>query len=605
MSRPDCISNRNIKIIAAYTKSKTGTLSLLFEGLTYPEPQYSCAEEYFLNEDEWTTFENFEKIFRRAKKLVGEPYFYFNCGASSARFGSWGRFHYFLKVFASPDDGFKRLPYFNKNFNDTKEINLIHPPKYDSHTKKMQVILQVIFHQDFDPNRDYFGDPYLRGILSAIPTLWGLAPAWITQPLNPYDPVRLLNEDPDFAHLQLDPQLEKGIFTVRDPDSGQRVEAGLKITLVPEQVNGQSIFLGRYVKIQEGEGKGGDEKDSGLLITRTVKDGQRIILKKGEIFMAPYSILKVSYERFSLSTRLRQIFNIRRSNVSGESELFETINQLRETISAKNEAYRLLEQAHGELSKTKARLELYTQRLEEEVRERTKELEAAHKQLEKRVEAQVRELERLNELRRYLPPRLAEKILMHGGSLSKEFKRKFMTVVFTDIRNFSNITDSLEAEEIFQLLNRYLAEMVEIIHKWEGTLNKVMGDGLVVLFGDPIEMEDHATRAVLMAIEMQRKVKFLKKEWEDLGHSLGIGIGINTGYMTVGTMGSELLKDYTVIGNQVNIAARIEAIAGPGQILITHRTYRQLKGDMVVEPFDEVTIKGIHSPVKLYIVKVD
>ncbi|MCP4575246.1 MAG: hypothetical protein GY846_03030, partial [Deltaproteobacteria bacterium] len=127
MTQPDCISNRNLKIIDAYVKNRLGREHDLFEGLSIPDG-YPSAESFFLNEDQWTTYDNFNRVFRRAKKQLGEPDFFFNCGLSSAQLRSWGRFHYFVRVFASPVDGYKRLPFFNKNFNDTKDIEIIYPP---------------------------------------------------------------------------------------------------------------------------------------------------------------------------------------------------------------------------------------------------------------------------------------------------------------------------------------------------------------------------------------------------------------------------------------------------------------------------------------------
>ena len=115
VSRIDCISNRNIKIIAAYVHDKIGHHDLLFDGFPYPTDRYPTPDDFFLNEDEWTTLQNFQKIFRKAKEMVGEPYFYFNCGASSARLRSWGRLNYFIKVFSSACDGYNRLCFFNKN----------------------------------------------------------------------------------------------------------------------------------------------------------------------------------------------------------------------------------------------------------------------------------------------------------------------------------------------------------------------------------------------------------------------------------------------------------------------------------------------------------
>ena len=130
MTHPDCISNRNLRIIEAYVRSRLGREVNLFDGLPRPEG-YPSPESFFLDEDQWTTYDNFNRVFRRAKEAVGEEDFFYNCGLSSAQLRSWGRFHYFVRVFASPADGYKRLPFFNKNFNDTKEIEILRPPKYD------------------------------------------------------------------------------------------------------------------------------------------------------------------------------------------------------------------------------------------------------------------------------------------------------------------------------------------------------------------------------------------------------------------------------------------------------------------------------------------
>jgi len=149
MTRMDCVCNRNTKIIATYLSSKLGSIQDLFDGVPYPTDEYTSPRDFFLNEDEWTTFENFDRVFRRAKRLINEPNFYFNCGASSTRLNAWGRFYSFVRLFASPSDGFKKLPFFNKNSNDTKEIEIILPPTYDLRLKKIRTVLKVEFHNDF------------------------------------------------------------------------------------------------------------------------------------------------------------------------------------------------------------------------------------------------------------------------------------------------------------------------------------------------------------------------------------------------------------------------------------------------------------------------
>ncbi|MBW2615217.1 MAG: hypothetical protein JRD02_03450 [Deltaproteobacteria bacterium] len=604
MSRPDCISNRNIKVVASYVRSKLGNNERLFEGLPYPADEYSSSEDFFLNEDEWTTLDNFDRIFRKAKELVSEPNFYFNCGASSARLRSWGRFHYFVRVFASPNEGFKRLPFFNKNFNDTKEIEIIVPPAYDSRSRQVRTLIKVEHHSDMDPNKDYIRDPYLRGIISSIPTIWGMPPASIRQHMNPYNPEVLFNQEPEFTPYGLDVKIEKDIMTIRNPGNGQRRIVGEKVILESESVNGHEIFWGKYTKRQDYSPVAGNRKEA-ILITETIENNGQVLLTKGEIFKAPYFIIEVSHDRFSLFHRLLQFFKpIDKPQDSG-SELSESIDQLRKSMSAKNKAYLALEKSNAELIKAKAQLDKYALELEHRVEERTAELQKAQQDLlqlnhdlESKVKSQVVELEMYNELRRYLSPKLTEKILTGGHAFGKEPQRKIMTVVFSDIRGFSSVTDSLESEELFHLLDRYLSEMIKIIHDHDGTLNKIIGDGLLIFFNDPIPMEDHAERAVRMAVDMQRKITGLLDEWRQYGHELGIGIGINTGYVTVGNIGSDMHRDYTVIGNQVNVAARLESVAKPGEILISQRTYSKVKDLFEVEEKGEIQVKGIHTPVK-------
>jgi class 3 adenylate cyclase len=606
MGRLDCISNRNIKIISTYVESLLGDAGMLLEGLPFPKDRYASAKECYTNEDEWTSFEIFREVFRRARKLVGDPDFYFNCGASSARLHSWGRFGYFEQLFSGPSDGIRRLPFFNRNFNDTKDIDLIEGPAYDKKCKKIRAVIRIKSHEDHDINRDYIGDPYLRGIISSIPTLWGLPPASVTQIMNEYDPEVLFNEEEEFISLNLDARMEGQGLTIYSLAEGQRKIVGRKVILEADIVTGRSFFLGRVSELP-GTGNKADEGSTGILITDTLRVGGRAILTQGEIFKAPYFILVITYEDAPFFKKLlRPLVESRQGNKAAYG-MIETINQLREAIGAKNETYKDLERVHGELRKAKEEIDDYARNLEVRVEARTRELSKAKEDLEKlnndlsnRVQDQVEELRRYHELRRYLSPKIAERILSNGNDLSAISHRKLMTVLFSDIRGFSDLTDSLEPEEICLLLNNYLSEMTALIHKHEGTLDKIIGDGLMVFFGDPVSIQDHAQRAVLLAVEMQRKIRQLKDEWLSYGHDLNIGIGINTGYMTVGNVGSEFHRDYTVIGNQVNVAARLESMAQPGEILVSQRTYSKAKDIADFECAGTFTLKGIHSPVAVY-----
>ncbi len=376
---------------------------------------------------------------------------------------------------------------------------------------------------------------------------------------------------------------------------------------MPEVVNGKEVFLGKYDEIQPGSGAAPDHQRKAILITETVRLGDRGIITAGDIFLVPYFVLEVSYDRLSLFRRLSQIFRIDRKQRDSGEELVETINQLRKSMASRNQAYAKLENTLSELMDAKASLDATNRELESRVEERTFELKKAqhellllNRTLEAKVQAQVVELERHNHLRRYLSPKLAEKILNSEDVLWTGPQRKMMTVVFTDIRGFSSLTDSLEPEELFQLLSRYHSEMIQVVHAYDGTLNKIVGDGLLIFFGDPIPMEDHADRAVRMAVDMQRKVADLSDEWNQYEHRLGVGIGINSGFVTVGNVGSDAYSDYTVIGKQVNVASRLETTAGPGQVLISQRTFHMLKNPVEVEEMGDIEVKGIHAPVKTY-----
>jgi len=607
MSRVDCISNRNIRIVSTYVESLLGDSAPLFDGIPFPEDTYRSSKHCLTDEDEWTTYETFQRVFRSARDLVGDPDFYFNCGTSCATLHSWGRFSYFIQLFSSPNDGIGRLPFFNKNFNDTKDIDIIKPPTYDRKLNKIHAIVRVQFHRDQDANRDYIGDPYLKGIISSIPTIWGLPPAIIKQPLNEYDPEILFNEEEEFLPFRLDARIEGNNLTVYCPVERKRKVVGRKVTLEPDIIGGRKVYLGRFSELPNGEGHRDKKQCIGILITESLKVDNRDILTAGEIYKAPYFVLDITYDRLRFWNRVLQPFHGKEKRGETAYAMIETVNQLREAMVARNAAYNELKEANLELRKAKEHIDDYARNLERMVEERTAELREAkedllvlNRDLEKKVDDQVEELRRYSELRRYLSPHITDRILSDGSDLNKVSHRKLMTVLFSDIRGFSDLTDSLEPEEVTLLLNSYLSEMTKLIYRYEGTLDKIIGDGIMVFFGDPVSIPDHAQRAVLLAIDMQKKIDELKGEWRSYGYDLNIGVGINTGYMTVGNIGSEFHRDYTVIGNQVNVAARLEQMAKPGEILISQRTYSKAKDVAPAEEAGRVRLKGIHSPVAIY-----
>jgi class 3 adenylate cyclase len=217
--------------------------------------------------------------------------------------------------------------------------------------------------------------------------------------------------------------------------------------------------------------------------------------------------------------------------------------------------------------------------------------------LEKRAE----QLQHTAILRRYLPPALAERFSI--GNTLTQVRRKNLTVFFSDIRGFSAMSEEMEPEELVHMLNRYFQEMTQIIFYHGGTLGSFLGDGIMGFFGYPVEHPDHALRAIKMSLEMESKLKELNSQgWFNfpLFAPLQIGIGINTGYVTLGYIGSESHRDYTIVGTNVNLTSRLEEMALPGQILISQRTYNLVRDDVEVEEVGEFTLKGFHSQVSVY-----
>ena len=227
----------------------------------------------------------------------------------------------------------------------------------------------------------------------------------------------------------------------------------------------------------------------------------------------------------------------------------------------------------------------------------------ANRQL-KAVEHQLLQLKlRSYKLSKYLSPALRKEILS-GKEVKLETQRKKLTIFFSDIRGFSELAEELEAETLTALLNTYLTEMSDIALKFGGTIDKFMGDGMMVFFGDPASRgaKDDCVACVSMAIAMKKHMREMQLRWANQGiqKPLEIRMGINTGFCTVGNFGTENRLDYTLLGTEVNLASRLESSAQPGDILISHATYALVKDIVMCQDKGEITVKGYQQPVKVY-----
>jgi class 3 adenylate cyclase len=230
------------------------------------------------------------------------------------------------------------------------------------------------------------------------------------------------------------------------------------------------------------------------------------------------------------------------------------------------------------------------------------------------IQGMNRELETANEflaslsmkISRYLSPQIYKSIFSGQKDVAIQTERKRLTIFFSDIKDFTATTERLQPEQITRLLNEYFTEMSNIALRHGGTIDKFVGDAMLIFFGDPEsrgEAED-ARACLRMAIEMQQRLRHLNAKWRDEGveHPFRVRMGINTGYCNVGNFGSADRMDYTIIGAEANLAARLQGIAEPGHIVVSYETYALVRHMITAHTLSAITMKGISREVVPYAV---
>ena len=229
-------------------------------------------------------------------------------------------------------------------------------------------------------------------------------------------------------------------------------------------------------------------------------------------------------------------------------------------------------------------------------------------QARKQAETQKTKLEDLaRKLSRYLSPQIYDMLFTGGDKAGLSSERKKLTIFFSDIAGFTNISEQLESEDLTDLLNYYLTEMSDIALKYGGTIDKYIGDAIVIFFGDPTSngTQEDPIRCVQMAMEMNERLAAMKAEGSTKGLSsdFNIRMGIHTGYCTVGNIGSTSRMDYTIVGKAVNIASRLETNAPINSILISQDTQDLIKDIIECEPLELLQLKGLSQEVRAFLVK--
>jgi DNA-binding response OmpR family regulator len=239
-------------------------------------------------------------------------------------------------------------------------------------------------------------------------------------------------------------------------------------------------------------------------------------------------------------------------------------------------------------------------KLHDTVQAQMGQLTELNKTLETRVQEQVGQLERLERLKRFFSPHLAELIVKGGAEDPLKSHRRQISVVFIDLRGFTSFAEINEPEEVMDVLSEFHAELGPLILEHEGTLERFTGDGMIVFFNDPIIVPNPEERAVRMAVAMRDRAATLQTKWANRGYTLGMGAGITAGYTTIGAIGFEGRRDYAAIGTVPNLAARLCDQARPGQILISQRFYSVAESLVETESVGELFFKGFQRPLQIY-----
>ena len=303
----------------------------------------------------------------------------------------------------------------------------------------------------------------------------------------------------------------------------------------------------------------------------------------------------------------------------------ETLRKGAELIGSGNLKHRIdikagseLEVLAHEFNKMTAALQEAQTGLEQKVAEKTKELREANLELEEmrrnlenwnqtlkvKIKEQVNELERAERLKRFFSPHVAEAVLNQKGGDLTQVHRREVTVVFIDLRGFTNFSDDHEPEEVMQLLRNYREVVGKLIFKYDGTLEHFAGDGIMVFFNDPLPRDDHTEQAVRMAIEVQTRIDRYRSEWQSKGYELDVGIGIATDFATIGTIGFEGRVEYGAVGSVTILASRLSSEAKGGQILTNQKTLARVENLVKAEPLGEMQLKGFIRPVSTFKISI-
>jgi DNA-binding response OmpR family regulator len=249
---------------------------------------------------------------------------------------------------------------------------------------------------------------------------------------------------------------------------------------------------------------------------------------------------------------------------------------------------------------TRIRSLLRIKRYHDTIKEQAEELLELNRTLEERVQTQLEELERLQRLRRFLSPQLADAIVSSGDDSVLRSHRRQVAMIFADLRGWTSFVDAVEPEELMRVLGEFHGAIGRLVRRFDATVGFIEGDGVQLFFNDPIEIPDAALRAVRLGCALREEMTELTAVWRKRGYDLDFGAGIALGYATCGEVGFEGRSDYAAIGVVTNLASRLADEATGGQILITQRLHAEVEDEVEVEAVGEFSLKGFQRPVAAF-----
>lgn len=234
------------------------------------------------------------------------------------------------------------------------------------------------------------------------------------------------------------------------------------------------------------------------------------------------------------------------------------------------------------------------------VRDQAQAIEQLNRGLERRVESQDQQIDRLARLKQFLAPQVADLVVSEGKDTLLASHRRYVACLFCDIRGFTALSEEIEPEEVIAILERYHAGLGDLVERHGGTIGFLAGDGAMVFFNDPVPCDAPVLDAVKLALDLQRAFEDVRAPWVKRGHAIGLGVGIASGYATLGLVGFKGRSDYTAIGNVVNVAARLCDKAADGQIFIARRAYDDIEGQVQAEAAGSFDLKGVRKAVEVF-----